>query len=391
VELVPGNRVTLLQSGTQYFPALEAAIDGALREIYLETYIFEEDATGRRIGEALMRAAGRGVAVQVLIDAYGSRFLGDGLIGELERAGVGILKYRPDISPWMFTRQKFRRLRRLHRKLAIVDDAVAFVGGINIIDDMHTPGQKPPRFDYAVQIEGPLLADVHRTARRMWMLVSAAHFKRRPDSLVRELAPPPWRGEQRAALVIRDNLRHRSDIEQAYLDAIGAAHSEILIASAYFFPGINFRRALTDAVARGVRVVLLLQGKVEYLLLHYASRALYGSLLEAGVQIYEYRKSFLHAKVAVIDQHWATVGSSNIDPFSMLLAREANVVLEDAPFAAQLYRSLQAVMAEGAVEVQRESWAEQSLALRAAIWAGYGLARFLTGVFGYGKGLEPRW
>jgi cardiolipin synthase len=196
------------------------------------------------------------------------------------------------------------------------------------------------------------------------------------------------RGTQRAAFVVRDNVAHRGDIEQAYLAAIRSARSEIIIASAYFFPGLSFRRALTDAAARGVRVILLLQGRVEYVLLHYASRALYGAFLDAGIEINEYHRSFMHAKVAVIDRHWATVGSSNIDPFSLLLAREANVVIEDEGFAGQLRDSLLAAIAEGAVQLRRESWAAQPWPVRALTWASYGLARFLTGVFAYGRAEE---
>jgi cardiolipin synthase len=137
------------------------------------------------------------------------------------------------------------------------------------------------------------------------------------------------RGEQTAAFLVRDNILHRRDIEEAYLEAIAAAQQDILLANAYFLPGRRFRRALHDAVKRGVRVVILLQGRIEYRLLHYATQALYGRLLGAGIRIFEYRRSFLHAKVAVIDSHWATVGSSNIDPFSLLLAREANIVVKD--------------------------------------------------------------
>jgi cardiolipin synthase len=125
-------------------------------------------------------------------------------------------------------------------------------------------------------------------------------------------------GGMRAAFLVRDNIRHRRDIEDAYLQAIEQAQFEIILANAYFFPGLNFRHALVDAAGRGVRVVLLLQGKMDHRLLHYASHALYGSFLDAGIEIYEYHKSIMHAKVAVIDEHWATVGSSNLDPFSLL-------------------------------------------------------------------------
>ena len=195
-------------------------------------------------------------------------------------------------------------------------------------------------------------------------------------------------GTQRAALFVRDNLRHRNDIEKAYLDAIADARSEIVIANAYFFPGVSFRRALSDAAARGVRVVLLLQGKVEYLLLHYATRALYGSLLDAGVEIHEYHHSFLHAKVAVIDEHWATVGSSNIDPMSLLLAREANVMVEDREFARTLRASLDQAMKTGARSIQRDSWRKQPLTSRLLSWICYEFTRFLIGWSSYGRANE---
>ena len=384
-EFVSGNCITLLRNGVEYFPALAAEFDAAQREIHLEAYIFEDDDAGRTIAAALARAARRGVAAYVLVDGFGSKDLGSDLIEGLRAAGVRFLFFRPNISPWTMRRA---RLRRMHRKVAVIDARVAFVGGINVIDDMDTPKHTPPRFDYAVRIDGPLVARIHRMVKRLWALVTATQFKSTSPGL-RDLGPfTVPRGGQRAAFVVRDNVAHRRDIEQAYLAAIRRARSEIVIASAYFFPGQSFRHALMDAAARGVRVSLLLQGRVEYVLLHYASRALYGAFLDAGIEIHEYRKSFMHAKVAVIDRHWATVGSSNIDPFSFLLAREANVVIEDDGFAGQLRESLLAAMTKGAVQVRRESWAAQPLAVRALTWTSYGLARFLTGVFAYGRARE---
>ncbi len=384
-EFIDGNRITLLESGTQYFPALMAEFNSARREIHLETYIFENDVTGRAVADALMRAARRGVAAYVMVDGFGSKDLDPELIAELKTAGVRFLVYRPQISPWTLKRA---RLRRLHRKIAVVDAHVAFVGGINVIDDMNAPGKIPPRYDYAVRIEGPLVTRIHPVVKRLWALVTASQLRKGWPQL-RELGPfTVPRGEQRAAFVARDNFRHRRDIEEAYLAAIGSARSEILIANSYFFPGQSFRRALTAAAARGVRVALLLQGRVEYVLLHYASRALYGSFLDAGIEIHEYHKSFLHAKVAVIDRHWATVGSSNIDPFSLLLAREANVVIQDDGFAGELRSSLLKAMAVGATQLKRENWKEQPYTLRTATWVSYGLARLLTGLFAYGRAEE---
>lgn len=378
--LMPGNKISLLKSGTEYFPALEAAIDSAQREIFLETYIFANDDTGRCIAAALKRAALRSVEVHVLLDGFGSKELPADFIEALRGAGVQVLHFRRDMPLWKFRRH---RLRRLHRKLVVVDGRIAFVGGINIIDDINTPDQTPPRYDYAVSVEGPLLAVIHRSARRLWALVNWTQFKPYRHRRLFIPALPAVCGEVRAALVVRDSIRHRRDIEDAYLRAINAANSEIIIACAYFLPGANFRRALAAAVARGVRVVLLLQGRVEYVLLHYASHALYGTLLDSGVEIHEYHKSFLHAKVAVVDGHWATVGSSNIDPFSLVLSREANVVVENAGFAAELRHSLDQAMHDGAHQVQSSHWKHQSVWLRLKCWLAYGVVRFLMGAVGY--------
>jgi cardiolipin synthase len=382
-----GNRVTLLHNGAEYFPELEKAIKNAALEIFLEVYIFENDNTGRRIAEALQHAAQRGIAVHLLLDGFGSKSLPQELLAGMIQAGIQVLLFRPEVLSFKFRRQ---RLRRMHRKLAVIDGRIAFVGGINIIDDMHTPKQVPPRFDYAVKVEGPLLRVIHAAARDLWARVTWTHLRREWGYTKGRTAASQPRGQQRAALVTRDNLRHRRDIEQAYLNAIAGAKQEIIIANAYFLPGRNFRRALVNAAARGVRVILLLQGRVEYLLLHYASRALYGYFLDAGVEIYEYHKSFMHAKVAVMDGYWATVGSSNIDPFSMLLGREANVMVEDRGFAQQLRQSLMQAIARGATQMVRERWKNRALAQRVLIWISYGVARFITGAFGYGREQEPR-
>ncbi len=379
IDFVDGNKLQLLMNGSAYFPALEEAFDAAQSEIYLETYIFADDDTGRRIAAALIRAAGRGVIVHVLVDGFGSKGMFAQTRALLDAANIEVLIFGPKTSPLTLRRN---RLRRLHRKLVVVDARVAFVGGINVIDDMHTPRHTPPRYDYAVRIEGPLVADVLQQAARLWHRVAWASLRRSQQRHQR--ASTEVKGQQRAALVVRDNLSHRSDIEDAYLAAIGDAREEVIIANAYFFPGTRFRHALRAAARRGVRVKLLLQGRIEYMLLHYASRALYGSLLDAGVEIYEYHKSFLHAKVAVIDRRWSTVGSSNIDPFSLMLAREANLVVDDAAFAEELRLSLHDHMQDGAMVVAKNAWHGQPWWRRALIWCAYGCARLLMGLVGYG-------
>jgi cardiolipin synthase A/B len=384
LRIVSNNQITLLQNGEAYFPAMETALDKAIHEIYLESYIFENDNTGRRIAEALRRAASRGVKTHVLIDGFGSNGLPKTMVEFLEGAGVMVLKFRPRISPWTLKRQ---RLRRLHRKMVVVDQQIAFVGGINIIDDMSMPAETSPRYDYAVSVEGPLVKEIHDSARRVWRRVARTRLRLRwGREKERPAASSGPMGRMRAAFLVRDNIRHRRDIEDAYLQAIEQAKIEIILANAYFFPGLNFRHALLDAARRGVRVILLMQGKVEYRLLYYASHALYGSFLDAGIKIYEYHKSLMHAKVAVIDEHWATVGSSNLDPLSLLLALEANVVVVDEDFAGNLKGSLEAAIKAGARRVFKRNWRTQTFGIRLASWLSYGLVRFMTGMTGYAHG-----
>lgn len=381
LEFLEGNRLTLLETGQAFFPALEAAIRGATRDIFLETYIFQDDRVGQAIATALGAAAGRGVAVRVLVDGFGSSDFVTTLMPGLLAAGVEVMVFRREFRRFSLRRH---RLRRLHRKLAVVDGWIGFVGGINLIDDFDPQAPAHPRHDYAVQVEGPLVAPILATMERLWRQVRWARLRSRPRPLATSHPNVTPAGPIRAAFVIRDNLRHRRDIEDAYLQAIHRAHREILIANAYFLPGRRFRQALVDAARRGVRVTLLLQGRAEYLLQHFATRALYPHLLANGVQLFEYQRSFLHAKVAVVDENWATVGSSNIDPFSLLLAREANLVVTDPDFADALRAHLNGAMADGAVQLHIKDWRRRPLLARALSWLAYSLVRLAVGMSGYG-------
>jgi cardiolipin synthase len=391
-DYIEGNRLTLLKDGEQYFPALVAAFDAAREEIFLESYIFAGDETGSLVADALARAASRGVATRLLIDGYGAKDFALRFRRMLTEAGAEVLVFRPRVSPWPFWKQR-GRLRRMHRKLASVDGAVAFVGGINVIDDIETPDPAPARYDYAVRIEGPLAGSVRAAAVRLWTRVSWATFghrwpgfamlrSRARQAPAQQPESRPTAGGQRAALVVRDSLRHRHDIELAYLDAINAARTDVILANAYFFPSRKFRRALLEAARRGVAVTLLLQGKSDHPLQRHAARALYRSLLRAGIRIHEYYQSELHAKVAVIDGRVATVGSSNIDPFSLALAREANVFVDNVEFSAELRASLHEAIEKRARAVPPNYWARLSFELKVRVWLSYRVARLLMAIYG---------
>ena len=308
------------------------------------------------------------------------------------------------------------RWRRLHRKLCVVDGHTAFCGGINVLDDLYDPNHgalESPRFDFSVQVTGPLVRAVAETTAQFWWRSRAAKEARERDfpqawaalqSAVRlgmqarrgANAPETGNGAPanaefaasvasesprvhlaRAVLVLRDNVRQRTHIERAYRKAIGEARTEIIIANAYFLPGARLRKGLILAARRGVRVRLLLQGRYEYFMQYHAARPVFGALLAAGVEIYEYAPSFLHAKVAVIDSQWATVGSSNLDPLSLLLAREANVVITDSAFAEDLRQRLVHAMQNQGQRMDPDDYARRPLRQRFLDRLAFGLMRLL--------------
>lgn len=380
MHFISGNHIQLLRNGVEYFPALEQAINEAQHHVYLQSYIYEADQIGLRIGEAMMQAVARGVAVYVLIDGFGSKALTVAYIESLRAAGVHLMIYRQKISPWTL---KKTRLRRLHQKVVVVDDSIAFVGGINIIDDHNVPHQIAPRLDYAVRVQGALLPEIANSVKKLWQHLAWRHFHNKP---IANLDPPtpssyPNAGIE-AAFVTRDNIMHRRDIEAAYLKAIHSAKQEILIANAYFIPGRRFRQSLLSAAKRGIKVKLLLQGRKEYFLM-FATHAFYNVFLKNGIEIYEYRKSFMHSKVAVIDRQWATVGSSNIDPFSLFLAREANIFVKDKDFASTLQQDIMMTINDGAYQIQINEWSKGNTVKRALSWLAYGAVRLFLGIIGY--------
>lgn len=362
---VGGNEVELLRGGDQLFPRMHAAIRHAHREVWLATYIFHHDETSLALADALIAADRRGVRVRVVVDGFGSGASIEMLRQRFAGSGVAFAVFRPMDRWWRWLQPG--QLRRLHQKLCVVDSEQAFVGGINVIDDrldLHHGRTELPRLDFAVRLHGALVGGVAQSVRAIWSrawlgrdfddaLIDYVPLRRRLGPWLSQL----WRGPQRlpeppqalapicAAFVMRDNLRRRRTIEHAYVDAIRSASRSVDLICPYFYPGQRIRQALHQAASRGVRVRLLLQGKLDYRLAGWAAEALYADLLGHGVEIYEYTPAFLHAKVAVVDGLWATVGSSNIDPLSLLVNLEANVVVQDDGFAATLAGEIEAALA----------------------------------------------
>lgn len=408
-----GHQLLLLQGGTELFPALVEAMDAARSVIHLETYIFAFAGTALSVAQAMERAARRGVNVRLVVDGAGTPHIPAEWTQRFAAAGVRWRVYAPMGRLGLFVPGTWRRL---HRKLCVVDGTIGFCGGINLIDDQDDVSLgrlTAPRLDFSLRVAGPLVTEMVETMEQLWWRLQAVRKARRREfkaawDALREASPigdfsrllralDPVADAQgvdgdaaaplvvdgaRATLLLRDNLTHRHDIERAYLKAIGEARREVVIANAYFIPGRRLRRALTMAVGRGVVVRLLLQGKYENFLQYHAARPVYQTLLEAGIEIHEYAPSSLHAKVAVVDQRWATVGSTNLDPLSLLLAREANVMTSDRRFARQLHERLDEIVRRAGQRVDAQALGRRPVMQRVLDRLAFAFMRatlFLTG------------
>jgi cardiolipin synthase len=365
-----GHAIDLLQGGDALFPAMERALLDARHEVWLASYIVHTDAASERLLATLLRVAKAGVRVRLVVDGFGSRHALGWWRERLAGSSVVLAVFRP-IDRWWHWFQP-GQLRRMHLKLCVVDGHVAFVGGINLIDDridLHHGELPAARLDFAVRLEGPVVAEVERQLRRLWarswlgrdfgdelrtlvfnpepirrarewvqtrLTGLGSALQRARQQLLQRKQEPQDLSPVRVAYVLRDNLRNRHAIEREYLHALRGAQQRFDLICPYFYPSARLLRALMAAARRGVQVRLLLQGQADYKIARWAAQALYAALLARGVQVFEYEAAFLHAKVAAADDDWATVGSSNLDPTSLLLNLEANVVVYDEAFTAAL-------------------------------------------------------
>ncbi|WP_028694175.1 cardiolipin synthase ClsB [Pseudomonas cremoricolorata] len=326
---VEGNQVELLINGEEYYPRVFEAIAQAREEVLLETFIIFDDKVGQQLRQVLIEAASRGVRVEVAVDGYGTASLSDEFVSSMTQVGVGFHVFDPQPR---LAGMRTNLFRRLHRKIVVVDGERAFIGGINYSADHLGDFGPMAKQDYAVEVTGPVVAQLHASSKRLMSGVLE------PASQVRPPSEPT--GSITALLAERDNGRHSTDIEAYYLEGFRMARERIVVANAYFFPGYRLLRELRNAARRGVEVTLILQGQPDMRWVRAVSRLLYNYLLRDNVRIYEYCQRPLHGKVALIDDLWSTVGSSNLDPLSLSLNLEANLLIRDRAFNQQLYEHL---------------------------------------------------
>ncbi len=358
-----GNKVQLLENGEQFFPRVFEAIRQAEREVIVETFILVEDKVGSQLQAALCHAAERGIKVDLMVDGFGSASLTPAFIQAMTAAGVRVRVFDPGRSLFGARLNVFRRM---HRKIVVIDGRLAFVGGINYSADHLLDFGPKAKQDYVVELEGPIVAEVHRFVLHAIAIggKGAGWFRRRLRA-----APPQDAvavGEAAIEFVTRDNRRHTNDIERRYMAAIRGARERIVIANAYFFPGYRLIKEMRRAARRGVDVRLIVQGEPDMAIAQVAASMLYHHLLHAGVRVYEYCERPLHGKVALADDRWSTVGSSNLDPLSLSLNLEANVIVRDRAFNQLLSERLEALMQHNCKRIRSEDLTE---------WSGWRLVR----------------
>ena len=346
---IAGNRVALLEGGEEFFPSVFAAIESARHEVLVETFILFEDKIGLQLNRVLVAAARRGCEVHLMIDGYGAPDLSPAFVSSLTEAGVTVHVFDPRRKIFGCRTNLFRRM---HRKLVVVDGRIAFCGGINYSADQLLDYGPQGKLDHAIRLEGPIAPHIQRFIRHAIGLDAPERhwFGRRGV----ESSPAPRAGDADVMLVTRDNRDHTNDIERHYRIAIRAARKRIWIANAYFFPGYSVLRQLRRAARRGVDVRIIVQGQPDMPVVKFGASMLYHHLLRAGVRIYEYNERPMHSKVALTDNDWATVGSSNLDPLSLSLNLEANVMIRDRAFNRELAVRLEALMASACEEVRQE-------------------------------------
>ena len=337
---VEGNEVRLLRNGSAAYPEMLAAIASAEQQILLEMYWFGSDVIGRKFAAALADAAKRGVEVSIIYDAVGSVGASEAMFAELEKAGAHVIEFNP-IAPW---KQRFRLsklTRRDHRKILVIDGKTGFTGGINIADywlplDDGGAGWR----DDMVRIDGPAVAGLSDCFALVW-----ARLRGRKLRLTEPLSPlPTVRGTARAQssairVLGQRFLRTQQQISRAYLHYVRRAERRVFIANSYFVPDRRVLRALARAARRGVDVRIIVPGQSDVDIVRHASRAVWGRLLRAGVRIFEWDESVLHAKTAVVDAVWSTIGTFNFDYMSLRVNLEVNVSVLDARFANRLEAS----------------------------------------------------
>ncbi|WWO99624.1 MAG: cardiolipin synthase ClsB [Candidatus Dasytiphilus stammeri] len=351
-----GNRITLLENGEEFFPRVFHTIKKSKISILLETFHIFEDEVGVELRNVLLEAAQRHIYIKIMVDGYGSSELSDHFIQELTQAGVHFIYYNPCSR---ILGKCINIFRRLHRQTIIIDKEIAFIGGINFSAEQLTNYGPTAKQDYAVEITGPIVDDIWSYTYNAMKCKSLLHLEKKKINYS-YFKPSLNNNLNRAIYIWRDNDKHRDDIEQSYITMLQEAQHEVIIANAYFFPGDRIIQNMRTAARRGVKIKLIVQGKADLHFANIGTRLLYNYLIESGIEIYEYFRRLLHSKVAIKDDKWSTIGSSNLDPLSLSLNLEANLIIFDRKFNNELRTKLNQIIKNDCVKIDKKYLSERS-------------------------------
>jgi cardiolipin synthase len=371
----PGNileSIELVKSGTDYFSRLESIIQNTKYEIHLQFYIFENDAIGKKIIELLKDAINRRVKIYVLLDGFGSFSFPKDVINELTEIGIQIRFFSP-----FFSTNSFYIGRRLHHKVVVSDASIVLIGGINISNKYLGSTTTEPWLDYSVQINDSITGKaIQLLCRNLYYKKKNLH-QRKIESIINT------QKDTVVSIIQNDWLKRKNEIYKAYLKSFKLAKKEIIIVGSYFFPGRRLKRVLRKATEKNVRIILILSGKSDIPLSRRATYHIYSMLLDNKIELYEWNKTVLHGKAAVVDGNWTTIGSFNLNNLSSFGSIEMNAEIKSTAFSSMCLLHLNEVIGQ----CQRIS--PESLKKRKTFFSdflnfmSYWIARFILNVITY--------
>ena len=371
----PHNKVRLIRGGKEYFDVLEKIISGAKNTIHLQTYIFDNDETGLRIKDLLISASLRGVQVALMVDGYASE-LPDDFIEELKSRDILFRRFEP-----FFSSNKFYFGRRLHHKVVVVDEILSLVGGMNISNRYNDVHNTPAWLDFAVLNEGQASVDLNKVCKELW---GKKFILKKLPYEEKKIIFKDRNNEVMIPVRVRRNdwVRGRNEISRSYNELLSTASSNITIMCSYFLPSRLFRYRMKAASKRGVKVKVILAGISDIKLSKYAERYLYSWMLRNRIEIYEYQKSVLHAKIASCDDEWATLGSYNINNLSAHASIELNLDIKDRDFVKTVNQTISEIIQNECEQVTIENYEKRKNVFSRIIeWGAYTIVRFLLFVF----------
>ena len=369
---ISGNRVKLIQSGSEYFDTMLQLINGARQTIHLQIYIFENDQTGKEIAKALMDATKRGVKVYLLVDGYASQVMGKAFIKEIEEAGIHFRFFEP-----LFRGKEFYFGRRLHHKILAVDSCIATVGGINIGDRYNDLPGAPAWLDFGVRVEGAIVYELCLICARIWKgYLQPSNYPSCQKHTDTEKIP---RDEDSKVRVRRNDwMRRQNQISGSYIEIFRNAKEEIIILCSYFLPGQVIRRYMKAATRRGISIKVITTGRSDVAFSKNAERYMYAWMLRNRIQIFEYQKNVLHGKLAVCDTNLVTIGSYNVNDLSAYASIELNLDVSSPEFAEEVKDKLTKIMETDCIQITAKEYHRTTNTFKKLVrWTSYRIIRIL--------------